>query len=60
MAEAMQWQVTCQCGWRTKGTKGEVVLAVQNHGREAHNQNLSDNDVMGIAVPLRDEQDEGS
>ena len=29
-----QWQVTCVCGWRTLGTKGEVVSAVIGHGKD--------------------------
>jgi predicted small metal-binding protein len=60
VGEAMLWQVTCQCGWRTHGTKVDVVAAVQRHGREAHNQNLSEEDVMGIAVQLGDQQDAGA
>lgn len=46
------WQVTCQCGWRTKGTKEEVVSAVQGHGRETHGQELTEEDVMAIAVQM--------
>lgn len=55
----MQWQVTCQCGWRTHGTKDEVVAAVQQHGRETHAQVLTEGDVMRIAVQLGDQQDNG-
>jgi predicted small metal-binding protein len=56
LVDTTKWQVTCQCGWRTRGTKSEVVAAIQAHGREAHNQDLSEDDVMGIAVPLGDDQ----
>ncbi len=48
---AMQWQVTCQCGWRAHGTKEEIVPAVQEHGRQAHGLEVSDEDVMALAVP---------
>jgi predicted small metal-binding protein len=45
------WQVTCQCGWRTHGSKEQVVPAVQEHGLAAHGVKLSEDDVMGQAVP---------
>ena len=48
---ARQWQVTCQCGWRTRGTRAEVVVAVQEHGRSTHNVDLSEEQVMAQAVP---------
>jgi len=46
------WQVTCPCGWRTHGTKAEVVAAVVEHGRGAHGQQLTEADVMNLAVRL--------
>jgi predicted small metal-binding protein len=48
-AEA-QWQVTCVCGWRTHGSKDAVVSDVQEHGRTAHGQELTDEQVMQQAV----------
>jgi predicted small metal-binding protein len=44
-----QWQVTCQCGWRTRGTKEQVVPAVQQHGREVHSAELTEAQVMAQA-----------
>ena len=48
---ANRWQVTCQCGWRVHGTKGEVVAAVQGHGKETHGQELTEEQVMAQATP---------
>ena len=45
------WQVTCQCGWRVRGTKDVVVQAVQEHGRTAHSVDLTEDQVMQQAVP---------
>jgi predicted small metal-binding protein len=45
-----QWQVTCQCGWRTAGDRTAVVRAVQDHGRTAHNVELTEEQVMAQAV----------
>ena len=47
-----QWQVTCVCGWRTHGTRTEVVVAVQEHGRSAHSQELTEEQVMETATRL--------
>jgi len=48
----MQWQVTCECGWRTSGTREEVVANIQEHGRTTHHRELTSDEVMAIAVPL--------
>lgn len=45
-----QWQVTCVCGWRTHGTKDAVVVAVQEHGKATHGQDLTPEQVMQQAV----------
>ena len=37
-----QWQVTCVCGWRTLGTKGDVVSAIIEHGRVTHEQEVTE------------------
>jgi len=49
-----QWQVTCQCGWRVRGVKEVVVRAVQEHGRSAHNVELTEAQVMEQAVPAEE------
>jgi predicted small metal-binding protein len=47
---ARQWQVTCVCGWRVRGTRDEVVTAVREHGQRAHNLDLTDEQIMAQAV----------
>lgn len=47
-----QWQVTCVCGWRTSGTKDDVVSAVVKHGRDAHAQDVTEEQAMAQAVPM--------
>ena len=46
-----QWQVTCVCGWRTLGTKEEVVSAVVAHGKETHDQDVTEEQAFSQAVP---------
>ena len=46
------WQVTCVCGWRVHGTKAQVVVAVQDHGRTAHGiPETTEEQVMALATP---------
>ena len=46
-----QWQVTCVCGWRTLGTKDDVVSAVITHGRETHQQEVTEQEAIAQVVP---------
>lgn len=47
-----QWQVTCVCGWRTRGMKADVVSAVITHGRDTHDQDVTEEQAMSQAVPM--------
>lgn len=50
---ANQFQVTCQCGWRVRGTKNEIVPAVQEHGKSVHGlESTTEEQVMALAVPV--------
>jgi hypothetical protein len=46
------WQVTCECGYRARGSKDEVVATIQEHGRTAHGRELTADEVLAIAIPL--------
>jgi predicted small metal-binding protein len=41
-------EVTCQCGWRVRGTEDEVIVAVIEHGRATHAQELTPDDVKAV------------
>ncbi len=45
-------EVTCECGWTTSGTEEDVILKVQEHGRTAHQTQLSREQVLAIARDL--------
>ena len=47
-----QWQVTCVCGWRTLGTKDDVVSAVIAHGRDTHSQDVTEEEALSQVVPI--------
>jgi Protein of unknown function (DUF1059) len=44
----MQMEVTCRCGWVTRGTKQAVIESVQAHGRTAHQQQITPAQVRAI------------
>jgi predicted small metal-binding protein len=44
------WQVTCVCGWRTRGTRDEVIAAVRAHALAAHGLTPTDDEIMAQAV----------
>lgn len=46
-----QWQVTCVCGWRTHGPKKDVVSAVIAHGKETHDQDVTEEEAETQMVP---------
>jgi predicted small metal-binding protein len=45
-------EVTCQCGWRCRGTLDQVVEQVQAHGREAHGVEATREEILEIAYPV--------
>ena len=47
-------EVTCRCGWTTRGTKAQVVASVQAHGRSAHQTDLTPADVRAIWRAVHD------
>jgi predicted small metal-binding protein len=45
-------EVTCMCGWQTRGTEDEVVEAIQRHGEEVHGARPSREEILALAVDL--------
>lgn len=45
-------EVTCMCGWQTRGTADEIVAAIQGHGQEAHGERPSREEILALAVDL--------
>lgn len=45
-------EVTCMCGWQTRGTEDEVVAAIQQHGEEVHGRRPSREEILALAVDL--------
>jgi len=41
-------EVTCRCGWTTRGSKSAIIAMVQEHGRAAHQQEITPAEVRAI------------
>ena len=44
----MVMEVTCRCGWITRGSKTEVIRNIQTHGLSEHQLNVSPAEVRAI------------
>jgi hypothetical protein len=44
----MLMEVTCRCGWTTRGTKAQVIANVAAHGRSAHQTEVTPAEVRAI------------
>ena len=52
-------QIVCDCGWTTRGTEDELVAAAQEHGRVAHDLIPTREQVLAVATPVaQDEQED--
>ena len=43
--------VRCDCGFEARGDEAKLVPAVQRHGREAHNMEVTREQVLAMARP---------
>jgi predicted small metal-binding protein len=43
--------VTCECGFEIRGDTDEVVERTRAHGREAHNMDVTREQVLAMAKP---------
>ena len=48
---AIELVVRCDCGFEVRGTEAKVVPAVQRHGREAHNMEVTREQALAMARP---------
>jgi len=48
----MEFEVTCDCGWSTRGSEEEVVKATIDHGRSVHQIELTPEQAREAARPV--------
>lgn len=41
-------EVTCRCGWITRGTKSEVIANIQAHGKSEHQLDVTPEEVRAV------------
>ena len=51
-AKPVELIVRCECGFETQGRHAELVPVVQKHGREAHNMQVTRDQVLAMARPV--------
>ena len=44
----MLLEVTCRCGWSTRGSRTEVIRNVQAHAQSAHNLEVTPAEIKAI------------
>jgi predicted small metal-binding protein len=44
--------VRCECGFEARGKEADLVPVVQRHGREAHNMQVTREQVLAMARPV--------
>jgi len=49
--EPGQLVVRCDCGFEARGTEAELIPIVQQHGRDAHNMDVTSEQVLAMARP---------
>jgi len=50
-AKATELLVRCDCGFEARGTEERLVPVVQKHGIEAHNMQVTREQVLAMARP---------
>jgi hypothetical protein len=44
----MLMEVTCRCGWSTRGSESAVIAGIQGHAKTEHDLRLSAADVRAV------------
>jgi predicted small metal-binding protein len=44
----MLMEVTCRCGWTTRGSQAAVIASIQAHAKADHNLKLTPDDVRAV------------
>ena len=52
---AMLVEVTCRCGWTTRGSRSDVIAAIQAHGRSEHGLEVTPEEVRALWRVVKDD-----
>lgn len=48
-------EVTCRCGYTTRGSKPEVIANIQAHGKDEHGLNLTPDEIRAVWRVVRED-----
>jgi predicted small metal-binding protein len=54
----VELEVNCDCGWSCRGPEPEVIRATIEHGRQAHDLELTPEQARAAARPATQPRDE--
>ena len=55
----MLMEVTCRCGWITRGSRSAVIKAIQEHARTEHRLTVTPNQVRAVWRVVEDGAPQG-
>jgi predicted small metal-binding protein len=51
-AKAVELMVRCDCGFEARGSEDDLIPTVQKHGQDAHNMQVTREQVLAMARPV--------
>ncbi len=48
----MEKKVTCECGWTFQGSEEALISAIQQHGKDVHQMEVTREQALAQAVPV--------
>jgi hypothetical protein len=48
----MEFEVSCDCGWSSRGPEDQVIEATRDHARRVHELEISDEQARAAARPV--------
>lgn len=55
----MLMEVTCRCGWITRGSKSAVIKAIQAHAQAEHNLTVTPAEIRAVWRVVEDDPPQG-
>ncbi len=52
----MQMEVTCRCGWVTRGSRSSVIKAIQEHAKTEHDLTVTTDEIRAVWRVVEDEE----
>ncbi len=50
---AIEYEVSCECGWSYRGVEDDIVAAIQQHAKEVHGLEVTREQAMAQVRPVQ-------